>query len=147
MKYWSVFCFAASVVLIAGFVSCNQNKPANMQPELFTCDSAVVMFYKEPGNPRFFKRVKVYDKPSLRGIAEDVNGKLVKGKDSCISQGKIYYYGKGDAVYVVYFSVAENCQTLSFIKTAEKYFTRMSAPTKQLLENLSKEATEPAATQ
>ena len=147
MHYIASFCLAAVLCFTGGFLSCRNTAAANLQPELVTCDSAVVLFYKEPGNPRFFKRVKLYDKASLQLIAADVNGKLIKGKESCVTRGKIYYYGKGDAVYVVYFSGEENCQTLSFIKTAEKYFTKMSAPVKQLLDKLSAEATEPVANQ
>jgi len=114
-----------------------------MMPELSSCDSAAVMFYKTPGNPRFFTMSKLYDKAILSTIEEDVNGKLISGKDSCISQGKIYYYGKGDAVYVVYFSKASDCKTLSFIKTGEKYFTNMDKATEKILDDLQKTAKEP----
>ena len=72
--------------------------------ELATCDSAAVMYYDEPGKPRFFNMAKLYDKASIAAISENVNGKLIAAKDSCVTQGKIYCYGKGDAVYVVYFN-------------------------------------------
>jgi len=112
-------------------------------PELSSCDSATVMFYKTPGNPRFFTMGKVYDKSILSTIEKDVNGELISGKDSCVTQGKIYYYGKGDAVYVVYFSKAVDCKTLSFIKTGEKYFADMDKTTEKILDDLQQTAKEP----
>ena len=112
-------------------------------PELSSCDSAAVMFYKTPGNSRFFTMSKVYDKSILSTIEKDVNGKIIGGKDSCTTQGKIYYYGKGDAVYAVYFSKAADCKTLSFIRTAEKYFTAMDEATEKILDDLQKTAKEP----
>jgi len=81
---------------------------------------------------------KVYDKKILSAIAVDINGKVITAKDSCTTQGKIYYYGKGDAVYIAYFSRAKDCMTVSFIKTGEKYFVRMSAATKYILDDLQK---------
>ena len=86
---------------------------------------------------------KVYDKKILTTIADNVNGKVIKSKDSCATQGKIYYYGKGEAVYSVYFSRLKDCMTVSFIKTGEKYFVSMSEATKNTLDELQKIAKEP----
>ena len=105
-----------------------------MMPELDYCDSAAVMFYNSPGNPRFFKMTKVHEKPILSAIAKDVNGKVISGKESCPTQGKIYYYGKGDEVFVVYFNKEDTRMLLSFIKTGEKYFTKMDKATQQILD-------------
>lgn len=112
-------------------------------PEMATCDSAVIMYYHTPGNPRFFNMVKVKDKEWLSLISNDVNGKVTNSKDTCTSQGKIYFYGKGDAVYVTYFSRNDDCQSFSFIKTGVKYFTNMSSETKELLDKLQRDAKEP----
>ena len=114
-----------------------------MMPELDYCDSAAVMFYNTPGNPRFFKMTKVHEKPILSAIAKDVNGKVISGKESCPTQGKIYYYGKGDEVFVVYFNKEDTRMLLSFIKTGEKYFTKMDKATLQILDDLQKDAKEP----
>ena len=91
-------------------------------PEMATCDSAVIMYYHTPGNPRFFNMVKVKDKEWLSLISNDV---------------------KGDAVYVTYFSRNDDCQSFSFIKTGVKYFTNMSSETKELLDKLQRDAKEP----
>lgn len=133
-------------IAIAGYfflTGCNDQSKRNMMPELATCDSATVMYYRTPGNPRFFNMSKIYDKKTLSKIAGDVNRKVINAKDTCITQGKIYYYGKGDAVYAVYFSRIKDCMTISFIKTGEKYFVSMSEATKKLLDGLQKEAKEP----
>lgn len=85
---------------------------------------------------------KVHDKTLIGKFDKAVNGKTVSGKDSCVTEGKIFFYGKGDAVYPVYFSRLKNCMTLSFIKTGEKYYTRMPEELNKLLEewkNMSKE--------
>ena len=112
-------------------------------PELSHCDSAAVMFYNAPGDPRFFKMTKVHEMSVLSAIGENVNEKVISGKDSCITQGKIYYYGKGDEVFVVYFNKDDTCMLLSFIKTGEKYFTKMDKATLQVLNDLQKDAKEP----
>lgn len=112
-----------------------------MLPTLSESDSAVVMYYHTPGDPRFFNMTKVVVKNPLPVVATDVNGKVVEAKDSCVTQGKIYFYGKAGAVETIYFSRNKECMTLSFIKTGEKYFTAMSDDTKKLLERLEKDVT------
>lgn len=136
------------ILIIISFVllitACKEQKVNNnLMPELATCDSAAIMYYHEPGKPKFFNMVKVYDKNIITAFAENVNDKLITGKDSCITQGKIYGYGKGDAVHVVYFSRVANCTTLSFIKTGEKYFVQMNEAVKKILDDLEKTAKEP----
>ena len=135
--------FINAVVACVFMIGCARESNSNMMPELSSCDSAAVMFYKTPGNPRFFTMSKVYDKSILSTIEKDVNRELISGKDSCVTQGKIYYYGKGDAVYVVYFSKAADCKTFAFVKTGEKYFTAMDNAAEKLLDDLQKTAKEP----
>ena len=139
-----LFLFSMAAILVVT-MACKDNAKKNMMPEMATCDSAVIMYYHTPGNPRFFNMVKLKDKESLSVIAADANGKVIRSKDTCTSQGKIYFYGKGDAVYVTYFSRIDDCKTLSFIKTGVKYFTRMSSESKELLDKLQKDAKEPVA--
>lgn len=135
-----LFIIGAGCFFMAG---CKEQSGKGLLPELATCDSAAVMYYKTPGNPRFFTMNKIYDKKLLAAIAGDVNGKVIKAKDSCTTRGKLYYYGKGEAVYAVYFSHVADCMTISFIKTGEKYFVSMSDATKELLEKLQVAAKEP----
>ncbi len=132
-----------AVILICSCSNGGDRGKKNMMPELAASDSATVMYYDTPGNPRFFTMSKLYDKEQINLIAADANGKAIAPKDSCTSQGKIYFYGKGDAVYPLYFSGYKDCLTLSFIKTGEKYFTRMSDRVSQLLEEGKKTAVAP----
>lgn len=122
--------------------SCKQmTVKINMLPAIADSDSAVVMYYHIPGNPRFFNMIKVKGKNPLSVVNADVNRKIIDAKDSCITQGKIYFYGRADAVETVYFSRHNDCMTLSFIKTGKKYFTTMSEDTKELLDSLEKNVT------
>ena len=129
------------VMLSSVALACKDPAKNNMLPELAGCDSAAVMYYHKPGNPRFFNMTKLFDKTSLSLITADINGKIIAG-DTCATQGKIYYYGKGDAVYIAYFTRAKECMTFSFIKTGEKYFVKMSDEVKKLLDDLQKQAKE-----
>lgn len=139
-----LFLFAITAIILLT-VACKDNAKKNMMSEMNSCDSAVIMYYHTPGNPRFFNMIKIKDKESLSVITADANGKVIKSKDTCTSQGKIYFYGKGDAVYVTYFTRTDECRTFSFIKTGEKYFTGMSSKAKELLDTLQRLAKEPVA--
>lgn len=131
-------------VFVVLLFSCrgSDTSKVNLMPELAGCDSATIMFYTTPGNPRFFSMTKVYDKAMMATIENAVNGKTISGKDSCVTEGKIYFYGKGDAVYPVYYSREKNCMTLSFIRTGVKYYTRMPDKVNKLLDDWKKSAKE-----
>jgi hypothetical protein len=130
------------VILSAVLLSCKSEQgKKNLLPALADSDSAVVMYYHSPGDPRFFNMIKVTEKNPLPVITRDVNDRVIKAKDSCVTQGKIYFYGKAGEVETVYFSRKEDCMTLSFIKTGEKYFTKMSNSTKELLDSLEQNVT------
>ena len=82
----------------------------------------------------------MYEKDFITLIANAVNKKVINSKDSCTTQGKIYLYGKGGAVETIYFSRINDCMTLSFIKTGEKYYTDMNKKIKETLDELEKKA-------
>ncbi len=103
-------------------------------------DSAVVMFYKTPGNPRFFSYCKIPNISVLLSIVDDINKPLSDSIRGCATSGKIYFYGKGDVVIPIYFSNDKICSTFSFIKTGEKYYTKMSIASKKILDSLKLEA-------
>ena len=140
---------SVSLVVVSFYLfvtGCKDQSGNNLMPELAACDSATVMYYHTPGNPRFFNMIKVFDKTIITTIAENINDRLIAGKDSCVTRGKIYCYGKGDAVYVIYFTNEPDCMTFSFIRTGEKYFVRMNSNCKKILEDLLKVAKEPLVT-
>jgi len=140
----------AYFILLTGILfllSCTNPSENNGMAEIKDSDSATIMYYKTPGNPRFFVMAKIKDMGSLEDITADANGKIITGKDSCASTGKIFFYGKGDAVYPVYFSTGAGCMTFSFIKTGEKYFTKMSSGSKNFLDKMQLTAIEPGGEQ
>ncbi len=143
------FVLASIVIVSAVLLSC-KSEPGkkNMLPSLSESDSAIVMYYHTPGNPRFFNMTKVYDKAFITRFSETVNKRTIDAKENCATQGKIYFYGKKGAVETIYFSRADSCMTLSFIKTGEKYFVKLSKELKLSLDELEKKAiTLPAASE
>lgn len=126
------------VACISLLSSCITHSKKGLLEEINTADSATVMYYHTPGDPRFFNMTRVKNMDSLGSISKEVNLKPIVAKDSCVTQGKIYFYGKGGAVYPVYFSRKEDCMTLSFIKTGVKYFTNMSPESKKMLDEMEK---------
>ena len=138
MKIANLFILCIGLMVIG----CKQKTvKIKLLPSLADSDSAVVMYYHSPGDPRFFNMIKVRGKHPLPVITTDVNDRVITAKDSCVTQGKIYFYGKAGAVETVYFSRNKDCMTLSFIKTGEKYFTQMSKEAKELLDSLEKNVT------
>ena len=104
--------------------------------EIFQSDSAVFMFYTKPGNPRFFTYTKVKNMKSLINLFRNVNNPISDSLAGCITQGKIFFYKGEDAVYPVYFNNIDSCSTFSYIKTGEKYYTKMDVESKMLLDSL-----------
>ena len=141
------FVLASIVIVSAMLLSCKSEQgKKNLLPSLAESDSAIVMYYHTPGNPRFFNMTKVYDKAFITRFSEIVNKKTTEVKENCTTQGKIYFYGKKGAVETIYFSRADSCMTLSFIKTGEKYFVKLSKELKLSLDELEKKnLTLPAA--
>jgi hypothetical protein len=133
-----MFRFVVVTITMAVLFSCGAASNKGLMPELANCDSAVVLYYHTPGDPRFFNMTKVKKMDSLSGVIKNVNSKTIKPKDSCITQGKIYFYGKGEVVYPVYFSRKEDCMTFSFIITGKKYFSSMSKSSRDILNELEK---------
>lgn len=138
MKIANLFILCFSLMLIG----CKQKMvKIKMLPSLVDCDSSVVMYYHSPGDPRFFNMVKLRGKDPLPVVTADVNERVITAKDSCVTQGKIYFYGKAGAIETIYFSRKKGCRTFSFIKTGEKYFTTMSEEANALLDSLEKKVT------
>ena len=127
------------------FTHCSPTGTPNLLPELSNCDSAVVMFYDTPGNPRFFRIAKIYDKDKLNTIANAANQPAEIAERSCNTQGKIYYYGSKGEVFVLYFTHDAACKSLSFIKTGQKYEVRLPESVYDILEKEEQIAYEPGS--
>lgn len=108
-----------------------------MMDQINDADSAVVIYYKKPANPRFYRVLKVLDLQLLKPIIADVNSTPIASNNNCPSLGKLYFYGKGDVVDVVYFSNADSCISFSFIKNGEKYFTQMGKRSQLLIDSIN----------
>jgi hypothetical protein len=85
--------FLLITAMALALLSCQPTGTPNMISELNACDSAVIMYYKTPGNPRFFQMVKLYDTSLLKTFADNANANARPAQEDCTSQGKIYYYG------------------------------------------------------
>ena len=129
------------LLLCYWLTACKQSGKNNLLPQLMESDSAIVMYYHTPGEPRFFNMKKIYEKEFISLIASAVNKNTIKAKNTCTTQGKIYFYGKAGAVETIYFSRLQDCMTLSFIKTGEKYYTNMNAGVKNTLDEFEKMVT------
>jgi hypothetical protein len=141
MKLRIFFLLITAIVLT--LLSCQPSGTPNMISELNACDSAVIMYYKTPGNPRFFQMVKLYDMALLSSLATNANQPAVTRLNDCTSEGKIYYYGDRGEVLVLYFTAADSCKRLSFIKTGEKYGVELSPRNVTILDSLKAFSYEP----
>jgi len=146
-----------TIVLFVGFSSCIRhdkqhenkkldqtyfpNKPKGMMDQINLADSAACIYYDKPSNPRFFKVTKVRNIGLLTAVIDDVNSGSISGSATCQTMGKLYFYGKGDIVDIVYFSNEDSCMTFSFIKNGEKYFTRMGKDAQRMIDSLRQNAT------
>lgn len=124
--------------------SCHDSRSGIME-NIRQADSAAVLYYKTPGNPRFYSYVKIRDTKQLEQIINDVNDELTDNQDECISQGKIHFYSGTEEVLTIYYSLAPECKTFSFIQTGRKYFTGMSRESSEILNELKKKAIDPVA--
>lgn len=129
------------------FIACKDEK-RDLLPDIVKSDSATVMFYTNPPDPRFFTIVKVPKVAELQPIFKDVNASVINEKQECASWGKIYFYSGTEEVLVVYFSPEPACQTFSFIINGEKFVTQMTDASSELLKQLKlREVSLPAATE
>ena len=135
--------FWGMLVLCLSLLACQPSGTPNLLSELNSCDSAVVMYYKTPGNPRFFQMVKVYKPELLNSLAANANQPALIGLNDCTSEGKMYYYGDRGEVYVLYFAATDSCKRLSFIKTGEKYGVKLTPRNAIILDSLKKFSYEP----
>lgn len=141
MKSYTFFWVVMPVLFL--LIACQPSGTPNLLSELNSCDSAVVMYYKTPGNPRFFQIVKVYKPELLNSLATNANQPALTGLNDCTSEGKMYYYGDRGEVYVLYFATTDSCKRLSFIKTGEKYGVKLTPRNATILDSLKKFSYEP----
>ncbi len=148
-----------TLFIFAIFCSCSSRNPKNESPvpdtayvpiktkgmmdQINLADSAALIYYNQPGNPRFFTVTQLHNPEFLSGLIEDINSPQVADDKDCPTLGKLYFYGKGDIVDVVYFSNNDSCMTFSWIKNGEKYFTPMGMASKKFIDSMKNFAREP----
>lgn len=132
---------------IALLVSCGSKGVPGLMPELNSADSIAVVYYKTPGNPRFFTFSKSSDTTQMKLIAANANQAAKKRKKDCLTDGKIFFYRGSEEAYPLYFSLAEDCTYFYFIRTGEKYYVPLSKESRRVLEDWKKGAKEPAPEQ
>jgi hypothetical protein len=135
---FSIFMFASVLYFSCRTVTIKRK----MYPQLYKTDSAYLMYYNTPGNPRFFKLVKLYDTLSFRPLVDNANGNIVDSVSGCTTEGKLYFYEGANAVHTVYFSRKDSCKSLYFIIGGNKYFTSMQSGVKEWLDKLEPGAIE-----
>jgi hypothetical protein len=138
-KIFYILFIAATAFLL----SCEHGKQ-NVMPEINTADSLTIIYYNNPPDTRFFKVVKGKKTADLKTLVDEVNRGAVQKTASCESIGKIYFYKGTEQVYIIYFSDGD-CGRLSFIKNGERYESKMSQSTFNMLEGWKQHAVEPIA--
>lgn len=136
--------FFSSLLILSLLASCGEKGKDNLMPELNAADSAAVVFYTTPGNPRFYTFAKITDTVQLRSFAIRANKSAKTMKDDCLTEGKIFFYKGKEEAYPVYFSTSAGCRKMYFIRTGVKYYTPLPSDLENYLLELKKTAREPA---
>jgi hypothetical protein len=122
-------------------------EPKKWQDELKASDSAAILLFDKPADPRFFKYVSVTDISSIVNIVNDLDDQNVfQDNQTCKSNGKIYWYGEGDRVFTVYFCFKKSCPSFAVIQNGQKRYFMMSGTSAFLLTEMLRHATRPQST-
>lgn len=118
--------------------------PKKWQDHLKASDSAVILLFDKPADPRFFKYVSVTDISSIENIVDDLDDQHVfQDNQTCKSNGKIYWYGEGDRVFTVYLCFKDSCSSFAVIQNGEKRYFIMSGSSASLLTAMLRHAKRP----
>ncbi len=122
-------------------------EPKKWQDELKASDSAAILLFDKPADPRFFKYVSVTDISSIENIVDDLDDQHVfQDNQTCKSNGKIYWYGEGDRVFTVYLCFKDSCPSFSVIQNGEKRYFMMSKTSASLFTEMLRYAKRPRST-
>lgn len=118
--------------------------PKKLQDDLTAADSAAILLFDKPADPRFFKYVSVPDISSIVSIVDDFLEKnAFQDMQTCKSNGKIYWYGEGDRVSTVYLCFKDSCPSFAVIQNGEKRYFMMSRTSVSLLTEMLRHAKRP----
>jgi len=137
-------------ILAFKFVSCNDNgvTGVTLMPEIKETDSVEVIFFKEPGNQRFYTYLPTRDKNFIENLVKDLDREpeMEKDENTCVKEGKIYMHKQGNIFNTVFFSYDYNsCLFLRFIKNGKLYYFPISESLREKLKQYKPLAKEPVA--
>jgi len=130
------------------FCTCSDNKRVTgirLMPGMQQTDSLELIFFKEPENQRFFTYHPTTDKELIAALVKDVSGP-VQPENSCMKEGKIYCFKKGEIFHTIYFAYLDpSCKFLRYIKNGNLYYFPLSEALQQKLEDYKAIAKEPVS--
>ena len=137
-------------ILALKFVSCNDNgvTGVTLMPEIKETDSVEIIFFKEPGNQRFYTYLPTRDKSFIENLVNDLNSESETEKDenTCVKEGKIYMHKQGSIFNTVFFSYDDSsCLFLRFLKNGKLYYFPISESLREKLRQYKPLAKEPVA--
>jgi hypothetical protein len=140
-------CVFLFIVLL--FIACRDEPTAvALMPEIKDTDSVEILYFKQPGNQRFYTYIPSTDKDFINTLITDLDKKSETEKDenTCVKEGKIYMHRNGSIFNTVFFSYADNsCKFLRFIKNGKLYYFPISDKLRQKLTEFRLLAKEPVA--
>lgn len=141
-----VLLFASALILNS--CSNDQVTGIKLMPEIKDTDSVEILYFKEPGNQRFFTYLPSKDKDFIGTLVKDLDQRDVGEKDenTCVKEGKIYMHKNGNIFNTVFFSYNDNsCRFLRFIKNGKLYYFPISEELREQLKKYKPLAKEPVA--
>jgi hypothetical protein len=130
-----------SLMLLLLFALACKQKPTGLDkmPLMGSLDSVEVLYFKEPGNDRFFTYYPTTDKKLVTSLVQDISVIPMEGKQ-CSKEGKIYCFSKGSVFNTIYFSTNQDCRQLRFIVNGNLYQFPMSEKTYRMLTEIKSRA-------
>ncbi|HTF28015.1 MAG TPA: hypothetical protein VK625_04175 [Flavitalea sp.] len=132
-RYFIVLLIASSF----GWVSCSetstQDKGRGLMTDLEQTDSVEVIYFRAPDSVRYFTYLALTDKKFIGSLIKNLQQDTVS-EISCLKEGKIYLFKKGEIFNTVFFGyVDKDCSFLRFIKNGRLYCYDLRPSFKQVL--------------
>jgi len=126
--------------LFVCFLCSCKSKPngIDLMPKMTELDSIEVLYFKTPGNDRFFTYLPSREVGLMEGIVSNLK-QAARTDSSCSKEGKIYCFAKGNVFNTLYFSLSD-CAELRFIVNGSLYHFPMNSHLKTLLKQAKNRA-------
>ena len=115
--------------------------------DLEQTDSVEVIYFRTPDSVRYFTYLSLTDKKFIGSLIQNLQQDTVP-EISCLKEGKIYLFKKGEIFNTVFFGyIDRDCSFLRFIKNGKLYCYSLQPSLKRELINNKQQAREvPAGT-